>query len=76
MSDLTNDEHIALVVSNADDVVTLDLTPTPAQYREMLQFIRYNSTEAEDRLWALEELVRIGWVDTWATPPAREVHGA
>lgn len=38
---------------------TVDMTPTPVAYKQMLEFIEANNTEAEHREWAREELVRI-----------------
>ena len=38
---------------------TVDMTPTPVAYKQMLEFIIKNNTEAEHREWAKEELVRI-----------------
>jgi hypothetical protein len=38
---------------------TIDLTPTPNEYKRMLEFIVENNTEAEHREWAREELKRI-----------------
>jgi len=37
----------------------MDLTPTPAGYKRMLEFIVENNTEAEHREWARKELKRI-----------------
>ena len=38
---------------------TIDMTPSPVAYKQMLEFIEANNTEAEHREWAREELVRI-----------------
>ena len=38
---------------------TVDMTPSPVAYKQMLEFIEANNTEAEHREWAREELVRI-----------------
>ena len=38
---------------------TVDMTPTPVVFKQMLEFIVENSIKAEHREWAREELVRI-----------------
>jgi len=49
---------------------TIDLTPTPDEYRRMLQFGIENSTNKDDRQWCGEELKRVINVVEWGPQPS------
>ena len=44
----------------------MDITPSPAVYRGMLQAIIDHTTLEADRVWAISELARIKDVDAWS----------
>ena len=47
-------------------VKTIDLTPTPEQYRKTLRFLIDHSTNRADVAWAKRELERVKGVRQWA----------
>ena len=44
---------------------TLDLTPSPTKYRQMLQVVIDHSTKKADRIWASQEMTRVKDVTKW-----------
>lgn len=46
---------------------TVDLTPTPEEYRRTLRYIAENTVSDENREWALGELERVKDVTEWGT---------
>jgi hypothetical protein len=44
---------------------TVDLTPTPEQYRKTLRFLIDRSTNKADVAWAKKELARVKGVRQW-----------
>jgi len=49
-----------------DRLKSIDVTPSPAAYRRMLEFIVETTTSAEDRGWAERELKRVENVVEWS----------
>jgi len=45
---------------------TIDLTPTPEQYRKTLRFLIDRSTNKADVAWAKRELERVKGVRQWS----------
>lgn len=46
----------------------IDLTPTPREYRHMLNIIIKHANDEATRDWAKEELAKVKDVDSWRTP--------
>ena len=49
---------------------TIDLTPTPDEYRNTLMFVIQNAVSKESCLWAKAELKRIENVVEWGPQPS------